>query len=352
MFKDKNIYIIFIAIFAVLFPLGYITGIVPINTLTLWGRYFCLAIAALGVDLIWGYTGILSMTQALFFCMGAYGMGMYMTLSNLPEGQMLPSFMIWNQVTELPFFWKPFTYFSSSLVLSVLVPAVFAGVMGYFIFRKRIKGVYFAIITQAIALAMFLLFSRNETMLGGTNGLTDFKFFLGFDLRENSVKLGLYIVSLLALGLIYWYCHGLVNSKFGKALVAIRDSESRMRFTKYKVAHYNVTIFVIAAVVGAIGGMLYMPQTGIITPGRMDVQASIEMIIWVALGGRGKLKGAVIGALLLNLMYSVFTTALPSSWLYILGGLFIVTVLYLPKGLVGFVDQIKEKLNHLLVKTT
>ncbi|NJB83418.1 urea ABC transporter permease subunit UrtC [Wenyingzhuangia aestuarii] len=350
MLKNK-IYIIFILVFALLMPIGYFTGLVPINTLTLWGRYFCLAIAALGVDLIWGYTGILSMTQALFFCMGAYGMGMYMTLSNLPEGQFLPSFMVWNQVTELPFFWVPFDNFSYALVLSILVPGVFAGVLGYFIFRKRIKGVYFAIITQAIALAMFLLFSRNETMLGGTNGLTDFKFFLGFDLRDTSVKFGLYILSLLALGLIYWYCHGLVNSKFGKALVAIRDSESRMRFTKYKVTHYSVAIFMIGAMIAAVGGMLYMPQTGIITPGRMDVQASIEMIIWVALGGRGKLKGAVVGALVLNLMYSVFTTVLPSSWLYILGGLFVITVLYLPKGIVGLVDQMKEKLNSMFVKT-
>lgn len=352
MSKDRTLYIVFIAVFAIVFPLGYFTGVIPINTLTLWGRYFCLAIAALGVDLIWGYTGILSMTQAVFFCMGAYGMGMHMSLANLPEGQVLPNFMIWNQITELPAFWKPFHHFSSSLVLSVFVPGLFAAVMGYFIFRKRIKGVYFAVITQAIALAMFLLFSRNETLLGGTNGLTDFRFFLGFDLRDNAVKFGLYMFSLVSLGLIYWYCHGLVNSKFGKALVAIRDSESRMRFTKYKVAHYNITIFVIAAVVAAMGGMLYMPQTGIITPGRMDVQASIEMIIWVALGGRGKLKGAVVGALLLNLMYSVFTTVLPSSWLYILGGLFVITVLYLPKGLVGFVDQLKEKINQLRVKTT
>ena len=351
MYKNKT-YIIFLLVFGLVFPAGYFTGIIPINTLTLWGRYFCLAIAALGVDLVWGYTGILSMTQALFFCMGAYGMGMYMTLSNLPKTQILPDFMIWNQITELPFFWLPFKSFPSALVLSMLVPGVFAAIVGYFVFRKRIKGVYFAIITQAIALAMFLLFSRNETKLGGTNGLTDFKFFIGFDLRSNSVKFGFYLFSLLALICIYLYCKNLVKTKFGKALIAIRDSESRMRFTKYKVTHYNVAIFTIGAVLAAIGGMLYIPQTGIITPGRMDVQASIEMIIWVALGGRGKLKGAVIGALLLNLMYSLFTTMLPNSWLYILGGLFVVTVLYLPKGIVGLADQLTEKLTKLVVKTS
>lgn len=340
--KDKT-YLAFIVFFLVLMPLGNLFDIVSTNTMTLWGRYFCLAIAAIGVDLIWGYTGILSMTQAFFFCLGAYGMGMYMMLTNLPPGQMLPDFMIWNQVTELPWFWSFFGNFPLAMILALVVPAIFAMIFGILVFRSRIKGVYFAIITQALALAMYLLFSRNETMLGGTNGLTDFKYLLGFDLRSDSTKLSLYVISGVVLCLIFWYAHGLVNSKFGKSLVAIRDSESRMRFTAFKVSYYNVAIFMIAAVIAAIGGILYIPQTGIITPGRMDVQASIEMVIWVALGGRGNLKGAVIGALLVNMLYSIFTSLFPGAWLYILGGIFVVTVLFLDKGIIGLIQQLQDK---------
>jgi len=348
--KNKSHLVVFI-FFMVLFPVGNLMGIVSTNTLTLWGRYFCFAIAAIGVDLIWGYTGILSLTQAFFFCLGAYGMGMYMSLTNLGEGETLPAFMVWNQVTELPAFWEPFGSFPIALVLSLLLPAIFALIFGFVVFRSRIKGVYFAIITQALALGMYLLFSRNETMLGGTNGLTDFKNLLGFDLRNDATKLGLYVISFGFLCLIYWYAHRLVNSKFGKALVAIRDSESRMRFTAYKVTHYNVAIFVIAAVIGAIGGMLYIPQTGIVTPGRMDVQASIEMVVWVALGGRGNLKGAVLGALLTNLLYSLLTSMLPGAWLYVLGGIFVITVLFLDKGIVGLFQQLQDRLRIKKVKT-
>ncbi|WP_282039167.1 urea ABC transporter permease subunit UrtC [Saccharicrinis aurantiacus] len=343
MIKDNKYYILFFVVFMILLPLAYVVGLVDINTITLWGRYFCFAIAAIGVDLIWGYTGILSMTQALFFCFGAYGMGMYLTLSNLPAGTTLPAFMTWNQVSELPLFWQPFESFPAAMALALFVPAAFAAVFGFFVFRSRIKGVYFAIITQALALAMFLVFSRNETMLGGTNGLTDFKTILGFDLRSSNTKLALYIISFSVLCLVFVYAKNLVKSKFGKSLVAIRDSESRMRFTAYKVTNYNIVIFVIAAVIAAIGGILYLPQTGIITPGRMSVQASIEMVVWVALGGRGSVKGAVIGALLVNLMYSIFTSLMPGAWLYVLGGLFIVTVLYLDKGIVGLFDQLKQK---------
>ncbi|KXX71509.1 urea ABC transporter permease subunit UrtC [Flammeovirga sp. SJP92] len=338
---QKKYHLVFIGLFLILMPLGNLLGFVETNTMTLWGRYFCFAIAAIGIDLIWGYTGVLSMTQAFFFCLGAYGIGMYMTLSNLPEGHQLPAFMEWNQVTELPTFWAPFSSFPLAFILSLLVPALFSLIFGFFVFRSRIQGVYFAIITQALALAMFLLFSRNETMLGGTNGLTDFKYLLGFDLRETSTKLGLYFLSFIVLCLIYIYSSFLTKSKFGKGLVAIRDSESRMRFTGYGVSAYKITIFMIGSVIAAIGGMLYLPQTGIITPGRMDVQASIEMIVWVALGGRGNLKGAVLGAIVVNLLYSIFTSILPGGWLYVLGGLFVITVLYLDKGMIGLFQQIQ-----------
>lgn len=334
----------------ILIPVGYLAGLIDINVVTLWGRYFCFAIAAIGVDLIWGYTGIMSMTQAFFFCIGAYGMGMHLTLANMPEGQLLPDFMSWNQVTELPAFWQPFSSFPLAMILALVVPAVFAGLFGIVVFRSRIKGVYFAIITQALALAMFLLFSRNETMLGGTNGLTNFKTLLGFDLRNPNVKLSLYIISFTVLCLVFLWSRNLVKSKFGKSLVAIRDSESRMRFTAFKVVNYNVVIFVIAAVIAAIGGILYLPQTGIITPGRMSVQASIEMLVWVALGGRGSLKGAVIGALVVNFAYSIFTSVLPGAWLYVLGALFIITVLYMDKGIVGLWEQVSfKKIKHRVI---
>ena len=345
-FKNKSYdYIIFLALFLLVIPIGHLLGFISVNTISLWGRYFCFAIAAIGLDMLWGYTGILCMCQALFFCMGGYGIAMHMMLAASGEGtygKAIPDFMVWNQVTELPLFWEPFCLFPLAVFCSILIPGIFAGVFGYFIFKSRLKGVYFAIITQALALAMWLLFLRNETMLGGTNGLTDFKELAGLDLTASTTKLILYLISCFALIGIYIGSKKLVNSKVGKVLVAIRDSESRIRYTSYEIKNYQLTIFVVAAIIAAIGGMLYVPQTGIITPGRMDVKASIEMIIWVALGGRGKLKGAVLGALLVNFLYSVFTSVLPGSWLYVIGILFIVTVLYLDQGIIGLPKQLKN----------
>ncbi len=343
-------YLIFLVLFMAILPLGYTFGLISVNTISLWGRYFCFAIAAIGLDMLWGYTGILCMCQALFFCIGGYGIAMHMSLSTASQGSYgaaIPDFMVWNQVTELPFFWKPFEYFPLAIAFGILVPLVFASFFGYFIFKSRLKGVYFAIITQALALAMWLLFLRNETMLGGTNGLTNFKQLGGLDLSQSSTKLTLYLISCISLILIYIGSKKLVNSKFGKVLVAIRDSESRIRYTSYEIKNYQIAIFAIAAVIAAIGGMLYVPQTGIITPGRMDVKASIEMIIWVALGGRGKLKGAVFGTLLVNFMYSVFTSVLPGSWLYVIGILFIVTVLYMDQGIIGLPKQISKYMSKL-----
>ena len=337
----------FIALFLLILPLGNLLGFISTNTISLWGRYFCFAIAAIGVDILWGYTGILCMSQAFFFCIGGYGIAMYMLLNSSPDGGVatLPNFLQWSGVSELPLFWEPFHSFPLALILCLVVPALFAGVFGYFIFRSRLKGVYFAIITQALALAMWLLFLRNETMLGGTNGLTDFKFLVGLDLTSSGVKLGLYFFSCLVLIAVYLAAKYLVNSKFGKILIAIRDSESRVRYTSYEVKNYKLVVFVLAAVIASIGGMLYVPQTGIITPGRMEVKASIEMIVWVALGGRGNLKGAILGTLFVNFLYSVFTTILPGSWLYVLGVLFIVSVLYLDQGLIGLPKQLKGLLS-------
>jgi len=340
--KEKKIYyLLFIAFFALLLPAGHLMGWVSINTISLWGRYFCFAIAALGIDLIWGYTGILSMCQAFFFCLGSYGIAMHMLLKT--SGTALPEFMVWNKVQSLPFFWVPFQSFGLSLLLCLIIPSLFAFIIGYVLFRSRIKGVYMAIITQALALAMWLLFLRNETGLGGTNGLTDFRTLLGLPLSNTYVKLGLYLVSLLLLCVAYFACYKMTHSKFGKVLQAIRDSEPRVSFTAYKVMDYKLAVFVVAALLAAVGGMLYAPQTGIITPGRMDVKASVEMVMWVALGGRGKLKGAVAGALLVNFLYSISTSLFPDSWLYILGFLFVITVLFFDKGFVGLIDTLFKR---------
>ena len=343
----KTTNIIFLLLFALLLPVGHLLGWVSINTISVWGRYFCFAIAAVGIDLIWGFTGIMSMCQAFFFCLGGYGIGMHLLLkATALQGHVLPDFMTWNSFTALPAFWKPFHGAVPAILLALIIPAITALVIGYFIFRSRIKGVYMAIITQALALAMYLLFLRNETKLGGTNGLTDFRTLFGFDLFAPSTKLALYFASLTTLILVYLACRSLVSSKFGKILQSIRDSEFRVGYTGYRVLNYKLTIFVIAAVLCGLAGMLYVPQTGIITPGRMDVTASVEMLMWVALGGRGRLRGAILGALLVNCLYSLCTSWLPQSWLFVLGGLYVLTVLYFDKGFLGVFAQIQKKLTH------
>jgi urea transport system permease protein len=340
--------IIFLLLFAAVLPAGSLLGFISINTISVWGRYFCFAIAALGIDLIWGYTGILSMCQAFFFCLGGYAIGMHLLLkATALQGLALPDFMSWNSFTALPDFWKPFHGVVPALLLGLIIPGVVALGIGFFIFRSRIKGVYMAIITQALALAMYLLFLRNETRLGGTNGLTGFRTLFGFDLSAGSTKLGLYAISLGMLIICYLLCSKLVGSKFGKILQAIRDSESRVGFTAYRVLNYKLTVFVIAAILGGLAGMLYVPQTGIITPGRMDVTASVEMLMWVALGGRGHLRGAIIGALIVNCLYSVCTSWLPQGWLFVLGGLYVLTVLYFDKGFLGLFDQVKRRVATL-----
>ncbi|MFR9566294.1 MAG: urea ABC transporter permease subunit UrtC, partial [Rikenellaceae bacterium] len=258
--KDKLLYTL-ILVFLVVLPVAHLTGLIGIDTVTLWGRYLCFAIAAIGVDLVWGYTGIMSMCQAFFFCLGSYGMGMYLTIFNLPEGSAVPQFMVWNQAESLPLFWQPFQTFGGAIIATIIATVGFA-MISNFIFRRRIKGVFFAIITQAMAWAMFLLFSRNETQLGGTNGLTNFQSFMGLDLRSDVVKLGIYIVTVIVLCAIYIGAKYLTESKFGKLLVGIRDSESRLRFTGYKVSNFQTAIFVIGALIAMVAGMLYLPQTG------------------------------------------------------------------------------------------
>ena len=310
--------------------------------INLLGKYLAFAILALGIDLIWGYTGILSLGHGVFFGLGAYCMGMHLMLQigdRSVYGSAIPDFMVWNRVTELPLFWKPFSSFLFMSGAVIFVPMLVAALFGFFAFRSRIRGVYFAIITQAFALSAWLLFNRNELNLGGTNGLTDFKTLLGFELADPNTVRGLYIVTVIALIGAYLFCRWMVRSRLGKVLVAIRDHENRLRYSGYSPAAFKTMVFVISAGLAGLAGALYVPQVGIITPSQMGVLPSIEMVVWVAVGGRGALYGAVIGAVGVNWARSFLTTNYPDVWLYFLGGLFMAVVLLFPNGIVGLVQQ-------------
>lgn len=312
-------------------------------TLNRFGKFLAFAILALGLDLIWGYTGILSLGQGVFFGIGAYCIGMHLMLTIGTEGvygSQLPDFMVWNQVTELPWFWKPFYSFPAAVLGAILVPMVCALVFGFLVFRSRIKGVYFAIITQAVALSAWLIFNRNETNLGGTNGLTDFKQVLGFRLSEAGTQRTLYVVTVLMLGAAYFLCRWIVQCRAGKVLVAIRDSEQRVLFSGYAPSTYKLFVFVVSAGLAGLAGMLYVPQVGIVTPAQIGVLPSLEMVIWVAVGGRGTLIGAIIGAVGVNLARSLLTNYFPELWPFFLGGLFVAVVLLFPDGLVGLMRRL------------
>jgi urea transport system permease protein len=311
-----------------------------------FGKFLCFAILALGLDLIWGYCGVLSMGQGVFFGFGAYCMGMYLALQIGKEsvyGSELPDFMVWTQVKELPFFWYPFKSFAGAFLGAILVPVLFATIFGFLAFRSRIKGVYFAIITQALAFAAWLVFNRNETRLGGTNGLTDFKQLLGYRLSDPSTQRGLYIITVLALGAAYLFCRWIVASRAGKVLIAIRDSESRVTFSGYTPWMYKLFVFVVSAGLAGLAGMLYVPQVGIITPAQIGVLPSLEVVIWVAVGGRGTLIGAILGAVAVNYGRSVLTNYFPEAWPFILGGLFVVVVTMFPDGLLGMIRKVTER---------
>lgn len=311
-------------------------------TLNRFGKFLAFAILALGLDLIWGYTGILSLGQGVFFGIGAYCIGMHLMLTIGSEsvyGSALPDFMVWNQVKELPFFWAPFYSFPAAVGLGILVPMLCAWIFGVLAFRSRIKGVYFAIITQAVALSAWLVFNRNETNLGGTNGLTDFKQLLGFRLSEPGTQRALYVVTVLALGGAYFLCRWIIQSRTGKVLIAVRDSEQRVLFSGYSPSNYKVFVFVVSAGLAGLAGLLYVPQVGIITPAQIGVLPSLEMVIWVAVGGRSTLVGAIIGAVGVNFGRSILTNYFPELWPFILGGLFIAVVLLFPDGLVGLMRR-------------
>ncbi len=311
---------------------------IPNYLIPLFGKFACYAIVALAVDLIWGYAGVLTLGHGVFFALGGYAMGMYLMRSIGSEGvyqSQLPDFMVFLDWKELPWYWYGFEHFVFASLMALAVPGLLALVFGFLAFRSRIRGVYFAIITQAMTYALMLLFFRNNTGFGGNNGLTDFKRLLGFTLQEPTTKVGLYVCSVLALFGCFLVCRYVVMSRLGRVLRAVRDAESRVMFSGYDVRSYKLFAWTLSAVVCGLAGALYVPQVGIINPSEMQPANSIEMAIWVAVGGRGTLAGPVVGALLVNGAKSWFTVSLPDAWLYVLGLLFIVVTRFLPRGIVG-----------------
>ena len=315
-------------------------------TLNLFGKFLTYAILALGIDLIWGYAGVLSLGHGVFFGLGSYAMGMHLMLEIGAKGvyqNVLPDFMVWNRVTELPLFWKPFYSAWFTLLAVVLVPGLFAAIFGFLTFRSRIRGVYFSIITQALALCAWLTFNRNAMNLGGTNGLSGFKTMFGFTLNSPGTQRGLYVVTALFLCGAYLLCRWIVRSPAGKVLVAIRDSETRVLFCGYSPAAFKMFVFTVSAVLAGLAGALYVGQVGIITPARIGVLPSIEMIIWVAVGGRGTLIGPVVGAFGVNWLQSLLTTHYPDLWILVLGGMFVTVVLFFPDGVVGTAQKLMSR---------
>ncbi len=318
----------------------------PTYMVTLLGKYLCLALLAIALDLVWGYCGILSLGHAAFFALGGYAMGMYLMRQIGDRGVYgnpeLPDFMVFLNWHELPWYWIGFDSFIFTLLMIVFIPGVLAYIFGWMTFRSRVTGVYLSIMTQALTYALMLAFFRNEMGLGGNNGLTDFKDILGFSLQTNGTRVTIFAFSALALAMGYMASRFIVQSKLGKTVVAIRDAELRTRFIGYKVEDFKLWIFVFSAMLAGIAGALYVPQVGIINPGEFSPLNSIELAIWVAIGGRGTLFGAVIGALLVNYAKTYFTGALPEFWLFALGTIFIVSTLYLPKGIVGLFERLQK----------
>jgi len=315
----------------------------------LLGKIMCYAICALAMDLIWGYTGILSLGHGLFFALGGYVMGMYLMRQIGRDGNYqsdLPDFMVFLDWKELPWHWALSDSFIATLLLVVLVPGLVAFVFGYFAFRSRIKGVYFSIITQALTFAALLLFFRNETGMGGNNGFTDFKRILGMPIATQGMRMTLFVITGLTLLAFYVFARWLVASKFGRVLQAVRDAESRVMFCGYNPLPYKLTIWTISAVMCGIAGALYVPQVGIINPGEMSTAASIEIAVWTAVGGRATLVGPIVGAFLVNGAKSWLTVTFPEFWLYFLGALFIAVTLWMPQGVLGLVNQLKKRVQR------
>ncbi len=317
-------------------------------TVSLFGKYLCYALLALAVDLVWGYCGILSLGHGAFFTLGGYAMGMYLMRQIGDRGVYgnpeLPDFMVFLNWTELPWYWAGSDNIVWMVVMVFLGPGLLAYVFGMLAFRSRVSGVYLSIMTQAVTYALMLAFFRNEMGFGGNNGLTDFKEIFGFSLQNPNTKLGLFIATALILIIGYSICYFIVNSKMGRVVTAIRDAENRVRFVGYKPEDYKVWIYVVSAMLAGLAGALYVPQVGIINPGEFSPLNSIEMVIWVAVGGRNSLYGALIGAIVVSYAKTRFTAIMPEAWLYALGGMFVLVTLLLPKGIAGFVPSIVAKI--------
>jgi urea transport system permease protein len=312
---------------------------VPNFVISLVGKYLCYAILALAIDLVWGYAGILTLGHGAFFALGGYCMGMYLMREIGARGvyadPLVPDFMVFIGWKQLPWYWQGFDHFWFALPMTMLVPGVLAFAFGWFAFRSRVSGVYLSIITQALTYALMLAFFRNDMGFGGNNGMTDFKDIAGFPLHEDSTATGLMLISALVLSVAFLLARSITRSRFGKVLIAVRDAEARTRFLGYRPESYKLVAWVVSAIIAGIGGALYVPQVGIINPSEFAPGNSIEAVIWVAVGGRGTLAGAILGAILVNLGKTWLTSALPSLWLFVIGGLFILVTLFLPRGLIG-----------------
>jgi urea transport system permease protein len=310
----------------------------------LLGRFLAMAIAALGIDLIWGYTGLLSLGNGIFFTLGGYALAMHLKLQIPPDtSPQLPDFMFLFGVTKLPAFWEPFRSFGFSALAVFLIPMLIGGLLGYLIFRNRIRGVYFSIITQAATIVFFNFFNGQQEFFNGTNGLTDFSTLLGMDVNSDRSQFNFYILTIIILALAYAFCRWLTSGRLGNVLIAIRDDESRVRFSGYNPTEFKVLVFAIAAGLAGIGGAMFTLQTGIIAPSNMDIASSIAMVVWVAVGGRGTLVGAVLGTVLVNLAGSILSEQFAAIWNFFLGGLFLLIVLVLPDGLVGWLRQVANE---------
>ena len=358
--SKRELYCVFAAAFIVLVVLPCLNAFIPPDsafyvstfTLSIYGKYLCYAVLAMGVNLLWGYTGLLSLGQCLFFALGGYCLGMHLMLMIGKLGQYhadIPDFMVFLEFPKrfpetggLPPHWIPFKSFSFAAFAVMWVPAIVALIFGYLAFRSRIKGVYFSILSQALTYAATLMFFRNDFTFGGNNGLTDFKFILGHEINSPATKRALFICSGILLLLVYLFCRWLMTTKFGLIQRAIRDSENRVLFSGYATANFKLFVFVIAGIIAALGGALFVPQVGIINPSEMGTDKSLESVVWVAVGGRQSLIGPILGAIGCNALKSWATHAYAEQWPYILGALFVFVTLFMPKGIVGIPEQLRE----------
>ncbi len=305
--------------------------------LNLMGRFLALSIVALGIDLIWGFTGLLSLGHGIFFTLGGYALAMHLKLQIPPTASsQLPEFMSLYGVTELPWFWQPFYSFPFAALAVVLIPGILAGLLGYVIFRNRIRGVYFSILTQAATIIFFNFFNGQQKLFNGTNGLTDFQTLFGVKVNAPATQYGFYVLTIIFLILAYALCRWLTSGRFGRLLMAIRDDESRVRFTGYNPTGFKVLVFAISGALAGLSGALFTLQTGIVSPNSMNIAFSIEMVIWVAVGGRATLVGAILGTLVVNFAKSLLSEKFPDIWLFFQGGLFLLVVMFLPDGIIGW----------------